>query len=58
MTEIRICWSKEVSRTKLSGSEGGLWIPETPKNRDELEAYPRLHDKQPDPYWCCIRLQL
>jgi hypothetical protein len=39
MTEIRICWSKAVSFTKLSGSGGGLWLPETPKNREELEAY-------------------
>jgi hypothetical protein len=39
MTEVRICWSKEVSRTKLSGSEGGLWLPETSKNRNELVAY-------------------
>jgi hypothetical protein len=39
MTEIRICWSKAVSLTKLSGSEGGLWLPETPKNLEELEAY-------------------
>ena len=39
MTEIRICWTEVVGHTKLEPSEGGLWLPETSKNRDELEAY-------------------
>jgi hypothetical protein len=36
MTEIRICWNKEVSLTKISRSEGGLWIPETPQNLEDF----------------------
>jgi hypothetical protein len=39
VNEIRICWTQEVSATKLSGSEGGLWLPETPKNREDLEVF-------------------
>lgn len=39
MTEIRICWTEVAGHTRSQPSEGGLWIPETSKNRDELEAY-------------------
>lgn len=39
MTEIRSCWTEVVAHTKSQPSEGGLWLPETSKNREEFEAY-------------------
>jgi hypothetical protein len=38
VTKIRICWSEAVTLTKLSRSEGRLWIPETPQNLEDFEV--------------------
>jgi hypothetical protein len=36
MTEIRLRWSDEVPQEDLGDSRGGLWVPDTPRNRERL----------------------
>lgn len=36
MTEIRLRWSDSVLQEEDAGSRGGLWLPDTPPNRDKL----------------------
>jgi hypothetical protein len=36
MTEIRLRWSDLVLQEEEAASRGGLWLPDTPRNREKL----------------------